>query len=316
MRGLQVAERFYHFYGRQMISDKFPEYADRIAVGLVGEGSDCFGFDDEISRDHDWGPAFCMWLNKNDFDEIGVLLQNEYEKLPKNFAGIMPRRETKQGIGRTGVIEINSFYQRFTGLKEPPSSWLEWIKIPEKNLAACTNGKIFSDDFGEFSFYRKKLLEFYPEDVRLKKIAVRCIVIGREGQYNIRRCVERKDFVAAHYALAMFIEAAISLIYLLNYSYMPFYKWMHKGLYNLPILGQKVYELIEQLIVLNGSEKLNCDYDKKMELLNIICGYIVSELSKQQLSDSKSEFLLDHAVVIQNKISDDQIRYYNSQRNL
>lgn len=316
MSGLQIAERYYNFFGKKMIAEKFPEYQERIAVGLVGEGSDCFGFDDELSQDHDWGPAFCLWLNENDFNEIGVPLQNEYENLPKDFAGLTPRRETNKGLGRVGVLKINSFYRRFTGLSEPPSTWLEWIRIPEKNLAAATNGKIFSDKFGEFSFYRKKLLEFYPEDVRLKKIAVRCVVIGREGQYNVTRCVSRKDFVAAHYALAMFIESAISLIYLLNYSYMPFYKWMHRGLYNLPILGQKVYELIKQLVELNSAENLNNNYNKKLELMNIICGYIVSELNKQQLSESKSNFLLDHAAIIQSRINDDQIRNYNSQRNI
>ncbi|MBU1096466.1 MAG: DUF4037 domain-containing protein [Bacteroidetes bacterium] len=310
MMGIQVSERYYHFYGRKMIAEKFPDYESRIAVGLVGEGSDCFGYDDEISRDHDWGPAFCMWLNKNDFDEIGVLLQKEYEKLPGEFAGIKPRVISKHGIGRTGVIEISSFYENFTGLSETPASLMEWLSIPETNLAACTNGKIFFDDFGEFSFYRNKLLEFYPEDVRLKKIASRCVVLGREGQYNILRCLRRKDLVAANYALAIFIEASISLVFLLNYKYMPFYKWMHKALINLPILGSKAYDLIQQLVVLNNTGNMEKDYTSKEDLINLICCYLVDELNKQQLSDVKSKYLLDHVEVILNKISDDEIKNY------
>lgn len=312
MFGLQIAERYYGFYGSQMISEKFPDYEKRIAVGLVGEGSDCFVFDDEISRDHDWGPGFCIWLNKNDYDEIGVLLNREYEKLPKTFAGIEPRKETPNGSWRTGVIEINSFYKRFTGLDEPPSTLLEWLNIPENNLAACTNGKVFRDDFGEFSFYRNKLLEYYPEDVRLKKIALRCIVIGREGEYNVARCIKRKDFVAAFHSFSLFSEAVMSLTYLLNYTYMPYYKWMHKGLLKLPILGIRVNNLIQQLLVYNSREGNENYYANKVELINIICSYLVDELNKQQLSDSKSNFLLDHVESIQNKISDDSLRNYNS----
>ncbi|MBQ8041516.1 MAG: tetratricopeptide repeat protein, partial [Lachnospiraceae bacterium] len=51
---LERCKKFYENYGKEMIHNKFPEYENRIAVGLVGEGSDCFGFDDEISTDHDY----------------------------------------------------------------------------------------------------------------------------------------------------------------------------------------------------------------------------------------------------------------------
>ena len=64
MKGLELSKRYYEEYGQAMIQRHFRQYEERIAAGLVGMGSECFGFDDEISRDHDWGPAFCIWLNK------------------------------------------------------------------------------------------------------------------------------------------------------------------------------------------------------------------------------------------------------------
>ncbi len=87
MKGLHLSEKYFFEYGLDMLKRKFPAYAERIAAGLVGEGSDCFGYDDEVSRDHDWGPGFCLWLNAQDFNAIGDALQSEYELLPRSFAG-------------------------------------------------------------------------------------------------------------------------------------------------------------------------------------------------------------------------------------
>ena len=72
MNGLELSRLYYQQLGRPMLEEKFGEYLPRIAAGLAGEGSECFGFDDDISRDHDFGPGFCIWLNKEDFDKIGV----------------------------------------------------------------------------------------------------------------------------------------------------------------------------------------------------------------------------------------------------
>ena len=51
---LERSKEFYETVGKEMIHTHFPEYENRIAVGVVGEGSDCYGFDDEISKDHDY----------------------------------------------------------------------------------------------------------------------------------------------------------------------------------------------------------------------------------------------------------------------
>ncbi|MFC2025291.1 hypothetical protein ACFLTG_02645, partial [Chloroflexota bacterium] len=82
MKGLELCESYFFEVGTPLIAEKFPAHKDKIAAGLVGDGSECFGFDDELSRDHDWGPSFCLWLTPQDYATIGMSLQVEYDKLP------------------------------------------------------------------------------------------------------------------------------------------------------------------------------------------------------------------------------------------
>ena len=65
MKGLELAEKFYYEYGENMLNDNFSHIKNHIAVGLVGSGSECFGFDDEISRDHDFEPGFVFSYQMN-----------------------------------------------------------------------------------------------------------------------------------------------------------------------------------------------------------------------------------------------------------
>jgi hypothetical protein len=131
----------------------------------------CFGFDDELSRDHDWGPAFCLWLSDEDHERIGADLQRAYAELPATFMGFGPRRASPGEEWRVGVSRTTTFFRKFTGLDRPPATLPEWLRIPEHALAACTNGKVFCDPLSDFTRWRQALLNYYPEDVRLKKIA-------------------------------------------------------------------------------------------------------------------------------------------------
>ena len=80
-----------------MLHEKFPELEDKLAIGLVGDGSECFGYDDDISRDHDFEPGFCIFVSDDIDSRTEFQLERAYAKLPKTFEGvdrlkISPRR--------------------------------------------------------------------------------------------------------------------------------------------------------------------------------------------------------------------------------
>ncbi len=301
MKGLLLAKEYYDHLGAPMLRERFPELVDRIAVGFVGPGSECFGFDDDISRDHDWGPAFCMWLTADDYRKYGKDLEKAYDELPKVFQGFGPRHSSPGEEIRVGVCPIETFYATYTGLDHPPVTIKEWLPIPGSSLAVCTNGQVFSDKLGQFSQWRQTLLAFYPEDVRLKKIASRCFTIAQSGQYNLPRSLKRGELFAAHWALAEFCAETMSLIFLLNKRYEPFYKWMHRAVKDLPLMGEWAYSRIIDLIA-------PIDIKEKPVMVEAACAVIIQELRSQGLTDSASDFLLDHGHSVHSRIIDDELR--------
>ena len=57
MKGFELSERFFQEIGLPAIEQQLPECVPRLAVG-VGLGSQAHKYDDDVSRDHGWGPGF------------------------------------------------------------------------------------------------------------------------------------------------------------------------------------------------------------------------------------------------------------------
>ena len=49
MKGLELSEKYFEEYGRPMLDAEFRDILPYLAVGLFGSGSECFGYDDEVS---------------------------------------------------------------------------------------------------------------------------------------------------------------------------------------------------------------------------------------------------------------------------
>jgi len=278
--GLELCRQYYEAYGIKMIAEKFPAYENKIAVGLVGQGSDCFGYDDELSHDHDFGPRFMMWLTKETYDEIGEALQKAYEELPATFLGIT-RNMTLRGKEREGVFIIDSFYEELLGVSEKLgiNKTAFWTAVPEYSLAAATNGEVFRDEEGIFTNIRKQLLSYYTKAVWYRRIAQESALFSQTGEYNMSRMWNRGQYVAAQLAKADCVKHAMKLWYLLQRTYAPHDKWLFKG-----ISDTEVTLALEKLCMLSLKDKkqlteamalveeLAVGFAKRLESLGIV-GY-------------------------------------------
>lgn len=300
MKGLKLAEEFYNEYGKPMIEREFPQYKDRIAVGLVGHGSECFGFDDEISQDHDFDAGFCIWVTEGDEREYGFKLFRAYSKLPKEYKGVKINDTSLFGNEFKGVRSIRDFYSFYTGSGDIPKTLEEWLSIPDFYLAEATNGKVFCDPLGEFSRIREGLKN-RPEDVRLKKLASAVFLMAQSGQYNYARCFSHGEKGASAMALSKFVENTAHAVYLLNNAYMPYYKWMFRGMKNLPLLS----ELSSESETLLSSPY---DFERNKILIEKISASVAEEIRRQGLSDRTDDYLEPYAYCIKNKIKDAVLR--------
>ena len=291
---LERSRKFYETYGKPMLEKEFPEYISRIAVGLVGEGSDCFGFDDEISADHDYAPGFCMWLTEADYGVIGKKLQKAYDELVPSEGRLEYRR---------GVFTINHFYNGTleTSAKDYENgASIDFENIKEHLLATATNGQVFKDDLGVFSKIRNQLSAYYPETVWKKKLAQCIHEFSQYAQSNYSRMMARKDAITAMICVGKGVESALDLIYLLEKCYAPYYKWKKKGIENSK-LAKEILPILEKIAGQPSQANVWESYrysaasvhteDANVALFEEIAKRILDELIRQNLVTGTETFL-------------------------
>jgi tetratricopeptide (TPR) repeat protein len=317
--GLEISRKYWEQFGKPLLHEKYPQLESRVAAGLVGHGSERYGFDDEISRDHDFRPGFCWWLTPADYKEFGEQLQADYDQLPNEFMGLKadahaqtPRSQGAQK--RVGVFSIPKFFESITGLEQAPDEAADdnllWLSLDEPTLAAATNGEIFADPLGKFSAARQMFKQM-PEDVRLSLISRRLGMIAQAGQYNFPRMMGRGDAQAARLCLSEFAQATISLVFLVNFpmvaGYMPYYKWQFAALRKLSRrMGMRLTDICEPL-----EEAMDNGVRNPHETENSIgqiAQLIVRELLEQGMTQISDDFLEWHRPYVEELISDPRLK--------
>ena len=312
IKGLELSRKYYEAYGKEMLETQFPQIVGQTAVGLVGQGSECFGFDDAVSMDHDYGPSFCVWLPREIYAQYGAQMQAAYESLPQEFMGYSGRVCEAQGMGRVGVLCLEDFYRNILGRDSVPETDQEWLALSEGDLATAVNGAVFEDRLGRFSEIREGLAEYYPRGVWIRRLVQSLAKAAQAGQYNYARAMKRGERIAAEIALTEFIRESMRAVYLLNRKYAPYDKWMHRGMQELAS-GSEIGDMLNLLYTIDPAEAwqgvsptdylyhLNTNAGRIL-VIEAGCNIIVQELNAHGLSDQQDNFLQNHLQAVLEKI--------------
>lgn len=305
MNGLELSRAFYETYGAPMLREQFPHLLPYLAAGLMGGGSECFGYDDEVSRDHDFEPGFCLLLPGEDVVDRrqAFLLERAYAKLPREFQGV--RRGLMQPVGgpRRGVLRTAEFFTEKAGAPDGVLTLGQWMHTPEHMLAEAVNGAVFFDGYGAVTRIRQELAA-YPEDVRKKKLAGRLLLMGQAGQYNYLRCIRHGETGAAQLAAAEFVKSAMAAAFLLNRVYQPYYKWSFRAMRGLPRLSL-LAELMEYLLTTDNEPP---QAEQKYDVMESVAADVIDELAEQGLTRAVCGDLEKHAYSVNDGIGDSQLR--------
>ncbi len=288
-----------------MLRKQFADALPLLAVGLAGSGSECDGYDDQLSRDHDFEPGFCIFLPGEDLvnRRTAFLLERAYAKLPREFMGLQRSPVSPVGGNRHGVIRTGDFFEAKTGSRDGQLTLEQWFTLPEYSLREATNGALFADPYGEVTRIREQL-RYYPEDVRRKKLAGHLLLMGQAGQYNYSRCASRGDAGAAQLAVIEWVNSAMQVMFLLDRVYMPYYKWKFRALRELPGWNKQA-DALEQLICTGNQPDQAA---RKQHIIEDTCVTIGQAVRDRGITSEADTIMERLAYAVNDGIADNRIR--------
>jgi hypothetical protein len=219
MNGLLLAKRFYFNCVKQIISEHLPELNDKHAAGLIGFGSDVLGNDDQLSRDHEWGPRLHIFIHKDMHRKYASRIDKVLDEfLPASFEGFPTRFKFTYNLGavmstkgdgyhRIVITTPERFLELTIGFDTVPKTDFDWLLVSEQRLLELTRGEIFADFTGDISRLREEL-NYFPDDVWKYRLAFVLESIPWEDDL-VSLCGYRGDHLSMHINLGKTIESCL-----------------------------------------------------------------------------------------------------------
>jgi hypothetical protein len=198
MRGIELSRRFYTEVVRPWLTTTAPDLQHSAA--LIGYGSELLGFDDELSKDHNWGPRVHLFVGRSSFDQRARELVAEFSRAaPTHFLGEPIGWRSRPhppagGSEAVGAIDhgleihtVEATLEQLLGVRSIENlSSLQWLAFSEQRLLAFTGGSVFHDDGGLLTQARSALA-YFPDDVWLYRSPVSGAALPRNKPLSAGR---------------------------------------------------------------------------------------------------------------------------------
>jgi uncharacterized protein DUF4037 len=235
VQGLELSRRFYVEAVRPILERDFPELDH--AAALVGWSSEVLGYDDETSRDHQWGPRLQLFIrDSGPAPDIDRALA---DRLPMTFAGFPTNfgPTDEPGVARMATVDagpvehrvetltLDEHLRRSLGVNPLDGFGVaDWLVTPSQRLLELTAGEVFHDSIGELTRVRE-LLAWYPHDVWLLVMAGHWRRVA-QLEHLLGRAASRGDDLGSRVIAASLARDLMRLVLLQERRYPPYAKWI------------------------------------------------------------------------------------------
>jgi len=244
IQGVELSRRFHAEVAGPWLARTFPGL--RHAAALIGYGSELLGFDDEMSRDHNWGPRVLVFLGDADFAAHATRIVTSFaDAAPAEFLGVpigmmnrphaSPHHPGALGDDRHGleIWTIGGALAYWAALgRDGPRDNLGWLGIAEQRLLALTAGAVFHDDDGRLTALRERLA-WFPRDIWLYKLACQWRRIAEEQAF-VGRAGLVGDDLGSRVIAARLAHDVMRMAFLIERRYAPYPKWFGTAFARLP----------------------------------------------------------------------------------
>lgn len=275
---IDISRDFFQRIVLPILQEHFPAETAQTAFGVFGYGSEALGLDDELSRDHHWGLRIDALMPDPIFREKrDEMMRVLAERLPHSYQGHSLREGHLAGAG-LAPDSLPAFLTRTVGIDRAPVTAEEWLAIPEEDIIHIINGEVWHDPSGAFSALRAHFAAYYPEPVRLRRIAHWCRFYSGMGTYALMRAILRNDDFYATTRFSNAIRLGVQLAFLLDKQYFPYDKWLMAHFARLPRMYERMGALVEEAV------QLSTGWERKLAILD-------------QMSDILDSTLVEDAII-------------------
>lgn len=234
LSGADVARRFQAEAVAPVLAREFPRL--RYAAGRLGSGSDVLGFDDAMSRDHDWGCRLTVLVDSADAAAVPLVREQLERSLPATWRGYPVRfAATWDDVvsHRVEVAAVGDFARGRLGFDPLAGlSAVDWLLLTGQGVLEVTAGPVFTDQTRELARLRA-VLRWYPDDVDRYLLAAGWLQVSYRLPMH-GRAADREDDAGSRVIAGAIATSLMRLALLAHRRWAPYEKWLGTAVRALP----------------------------------------------------------------------------------